>query len=144
MINWQWAMQKKEMLDFRYILYTVYKEYVYFTLRHREYPRASSEGLIFDNSLNWQREDEIANEIYAYVSDLSIEEGIVYVGALTGAWMLSCPEVMIPEIEIKGNWRNENLYGKTSDDEKRLLFKLDTLMMIDLERFITNNVTRSG
>ena len=81
---------------------------------------------------------------------MSIFDGVIFLGNLMGAWMLSCPRIVIlsdtnsmqigqpPEIWLNSIYPN-GLWKGESSDELNLLYKLDYRLYYTFEDLESHN-----
>ena len=142
-------------------LYGMLWYYKFETLKEKSYQRESSENVpIPVSTKDFGRHKSIAEQITQDVLSLPFYEGVAFLGRLIGAWMLTCPEVIVrneTNIEQVGKWQVgretadweippewiSQIYSSNSTEKTReemqLLFTLDFLLHFAFDDYDTGN-----
>ena len=90
-----WAQQK--VLKYpSLILYHVMWDFRNQALRKKEFIRETSKTQLVRNN-GGRRISEITDKINLHVDELSVFDGVVFLGELISAWMLTCPKSIVVE-----------------------------------------------
>jgi len=92
---------------------------------------------------------KITNKINRYIDELTVFEGVEFLGRLIGVWMLSCPKDKILEISSPPNRKPDETWldsifsitlgNDISNDEIELLYKLDYHIYLTFEDVEAHN-----
>jgi hypothetical protein len=163
-IEQHWTRQR-QMKHPHLFVYGMLWHYQLETLKERTYQRESSENALMLISINdFEKHKFIVAQITRYVLSLPFYEGVAFMGKLMGAWMLTCPEVIIRSennIEHIGkqqvgketvNWEvplpwirqicPDDLTEMARDKEMQLLFVLDYLLHLAFDDYDVENTFR--
>lgn len=157
-----WVIQRQRIYPHLFF-YGMLRDYQYEMLRENECQRDSSEGLTAPDSNNdFDRHIPIAKQVTDHVLSLPFDEGVAFLGKMLGAWMLTCPEVIIRSennVEFIGerrvgkqttNWKvpkswikgvyldNQN---KPTEKEIQLLYVLDFFIHWAFEDYDMANIS---
>lgn len=136
-----WARQKT-MKYSSFMLYFAIWHFRDKTLYEKEYSREYfKDQKVLDKT--YDKANKITNKINRYIDELTVFEGVEFLGRLIGVWMLSCPKDKILEINSPPNpkpdkaWL-ESVFSNTlendiSNDELELLYKLDYHLYLTFE-----------
>jgi len=141
-------MRQKEMEYPSFILYFAMWHFRNKLLHEKEYSRWSAEEQKL-LSKSFDSANEIIKIINRRIDELSVFEGIEFLGNLIGAWMLTCPKDKIMEISSPPNsepgetWIKSVFSGGfktvTSNDELKLLYILDYYLYLAFEDVESRN-----
>lgn len=137
----RWA-QQKEMKYPSFILYFAMWHFRDKILHEKEYSRWSAEKQK-PLSKSFDSTNEITKKISRNIDELTVFEGVEFLGNLIGAWMLTCPKEKVSEISSPPNSEPSETWIKsvfsggfisdTSKDELQLLYNLDYYLYLAFE-----------
>jgi hypothetical protein len=134
--------------------------YKFQTMQEKKYQRENSTSVRIPKN-DFYKYTSIAKQITEYVSSLSFAEGVAFLGELIGAWVLTCPEVIVrsdnniedigerrtgkkgTDWEVPVEWIKWSYSGdareKVRDKETQLMYVLDFLLHLAFNDYDTAN-----
>src|SRR4030095_10906439 len=141
-------VRQREMKYPSFILYFAMWHFRDKILHEKEYSRWSTEKQKV-LSKSFDSTNEIINKINRDMDASTVFEGIEFLGNLIGAWMLTCPKDKVLEISSPSNsepneiWLksvfSDTLRSDTSNDELKLLYRLDYYLYLAFEDVEAHN-----
>lgn len=158
-IQQDWSRQRRRKYPHIFIYWMLW-HYKFQTMQEKKYQRDNSTGVRIPKS-DWHKYTSTAQQITKYVSSLSFAEGVAFLGELIGAWVLTCPEVIVrsdnyverigerrtgkkgTDWEVPVEWIKWSYAGdareKVSDKETQLMYVLDFLLYFAFNDYDTAN-----
>jgi len=104
-------------------------------LRKKEFIRETSETQ-FIRDKSSRRISEVADKINLHVDKLSVFDGVIFLGELISAWMLTCPKIIVIDgVNTLLDWQpgqnwlrsvlGESFESRFSNEELEFLYILD-------------------
>jgi len=142
-------LRQKQMKYPDFILYFAIWHFRDKTLHNKKYSREILKDVKVLGT-DYDKVTEITNQINREIDELTAFDGVIFLGDLIGAWMLSCPqELILSETTFRENWQPNESWLKSvfpetlgkgeSSEELELLYRVDCLLYYTFEDVEAHN-----